>query len=329
MRALQKLGRFAMGTAAIAFAAACGDSGGPDSNTDITPAEAAVIGGEVSGQIGDLAGDLASFGNPAGGLGGGLFAPQALGGRMARMMGRNIPGSFRPQLAMFAAGDPNCTPTVTGDSTDSDGDGIQNNATYTFGAGSCAYQDSLGNGFALTGAIVIQDTDGGATLWGVNVAFNNWRVLFYTDSASAGFEYDGNSTITVTSAAAISNQNVSARWRVNGQRVFAADHNWQLSFNPDSGSIDPGSQSELPSGIFDITGQFAWSGSQGQADGTWNFTFDTPGAVHYNDACDTDPPIDAGQVRAAITGRSNIGFTVDYGPACGQETINTFDAGNT
>ena len=34
-------------------------------------------------------------------------------------------------------------------------------------------------------------------------------------------------------------------------------------------------------------------------------------------------------MRAAITGRSNIGFTVDYGPACGQETINTFDAGNT
>ncbi len=329
MMSMQKLGRFAMGASAILFVAACGDDSGPSTNNDISQAEAAVIGGEVTSQIGDLAGDLASFGNPAGGLGGGLFAPQALGGRMARMMGRSIPGSFRPQLAMFAAGDPNCNPTVTGDSTDTDGDGIPNGATYSFGAGSCTYQDSLGNGFALTGAIVIQDTDGGATLFGVNVAFNDWRVLFYTDSASAGFEYDGSSAITITSLAAISSQDVSARWRVNGQRVFAADHNWQLAFSPDTGAIDPATQTELPSGSFDITGDFTWSGNQGQADGTWNFSFDTPVAAHYNESCDTDPPLDAGQVRAAITGRNNIGFTVDYGPACGQETVNTFDAGTT
>ena len=92
---------------------------------------------------------------------------------------------------------------------------------------------------------------------------------------------------------------------------------------PDAG------QGELQSGTFDITGDYSWSGNFGQADGDWSFTVSTPTPLHYNESCDTDPELDGGQVRAAINGRNNIGFTVDYGPGCGQETVNTFDTNAT
>lgn len=327
MTATHTLGRLGIGTAALLLAAACGD-GGSGGNTDIDPGQAAVVGGAAAGQIADMAADLATFGNPVGGFSGGVFAPSAFGGKVTRLMARNVPAGFSGHLALLADGDPNCVPTVSGDSADADGDGIQNAALYTFTAANCAYTDSLGNGFALTGSIGITDTDGGATLFGYSIVFNNWRVLFFTDSASAGFVYDGQYGATVTATTATATQDFSTRWRFNDNLVFAASYDWQVAYAPDTGTIDIG-QPELPSGDFDINGAFGWSGDAAGADGDWSFVLSTPTDLHYNQGCATDPPLDAGQLRAAITGRSNVGFTVDYGPACGQETINTFDAGNS
>lgn len=325
MKWMSGLRRFAMGLATVTAVAACGDSSGPKGNDTIDPAQAAVVGQEAAGQIADIASDLTTLNASSGGLGSGLFAPGAPGNRVARMIARRLPSQYQAQFAAFAAPDAACVPVVSGDTVDSDLDGIINNVTLTFGPGDCAYQDSLGNGFAVTGAFSLQDTDGGATLWGFAVDYSHFRVLFYTDSASAGYEFDGGYDATVTANNATANQNFIARWRLNGNPVLRADYAWGVTFLPDTGSLDPG-QGELQSGTFDITGDYSWSGNFGQADGDWSFTVSTPTPLHYNQACDTDPELDGGQVRAAINGRNNIGFTVDYGPGCGQETVNTFDA---
>lgn len=328
MKGMRGLRRFAVGLATVTAVAACGDSGGPSGNGTIDAGQAAVVGQEAASQIADLASDLTTLNAGSGGLGSGLFAPGAPGHRVTRLIARTLPSQYQAQLAAFAAPDGECLPVVSGDTLDSDADGIINDVTLTFGPGDCTFTDSLGNGFSVLGSFSLTDTDGGATLWGFAVDYNHFRVLFYSDSNSAGYEFDGGYDAAVTAANATAHQGFVTRWRVNGNPVLRADYAWNVAFTPDTGSLDPG-QGELQSGTFDITGDYSWSGNFGQADGDWSFTVSTPTPLHYNSTCGTDPELDGGQVRAAITGRNNIGFTVDYGPSCGQETVNTFDANAT
>jgi hypothetical protein len=303
---------------------ACGGDSGPSGTTTINSQQAQVIGDQATSQIGDITSGLTNFSFSGGGLGGGFFSRAALRMPMSTLE-RVLPPSYRSQLARIRAG--GCDPAVAGDSADSDGDGIENNVTYTFSAANCFYQDSAGNGFAVTGSVSVEDTDGGATLWGFGLDLNRLKVLFYTDSSSAGFEWDGTYGATVTALSASTSRHFVTKFHANNQTPFVFRDNWTLTFTPDSGSIDPTTQGTLPDGTFDVTGSYNWSGNFGQADGDWSFNLSTPTPLHWSSACDGfDPPFNAGQLRAAINGHSNVGFTVDYGPNCGDTSVNTFDA---
>lgn len=328
MQGARKLGLIATGLAGMLAVAACGGDSGPSSTNTITSQQAQVIGTQAASQIGDITSGLTSFnfsGGGSGGLGGGFFSRAALRMPMSTLE-RVVPASYRPQLALVRVPG-SCDPAVSGDSTDSDGDGIENSVTYTFSAANCAYQDTLGNGFAVTGSVSIQDTDGGATLWGFALDLSNLKVVFYNDSASAGFEWDGTYSAGVTASTASTSRHFLTRFHVNNQVPFTFRDNWTITFTPDSGVIDPATQSTLPDGTFDITGTYNWSGNFGNADGDWTFNLSTPVPLHWSGACDGyDPPFDGGQLRAAINGHNNIGFTADYS-ACGvAPVINTFDA---
>ena len=325
MQSVRTLRLFAVSLAGMVAVAACGGDSGPAASTTVSSVQAAVLGAEASGQVGDIAAGLASFDFSGGSLGGGAFSRKALRGRMTTLE-RVVPARYRGQLAMLRRDLGGCDPAVAGDTTDSDGDGIENNATYTFTAANCFYQDTLGNGFAVTGSVSVQDTDGGATLFGFAIDFNHLKVLFYSDSASAGFDWDGIHTATVTSATASTSQNFTARFRVNDRPVYSSRYAWGMVYTPDNGTIDPATQQTLPDGTFDLTGAFGWSGAYGQADGDWSFNVSTPTPLHWSSSCEgQDPPFDAGQLNASINGRSNIGFTADY-TACGTPpVINTYD----
>jgi hypothetical protein len=323
MQSVRKLRLFAVSLAGMLAVAACGGDSGPSGTSTLSQLQADTVGAAAAGQIGDLAAGVTSFGFSGGGLGGGFFSRAALRGRMTTME-RVLPNRYRPQLARLRVG--NCDPAVTGDSTDTDQDGIENNATYTFTAANCFYQDTAGNGFAVTGSVSIQDTDGGATVFGFDINFNNLRVLFYSDSVSAGFDWDGSYDATVTSASVMTNQAFRSRVFYNNQPVYSTRYNWGLTFLPDSGVIDPATQTNLPDGTFNLTGAYGWTGQAGGVDGNWTFNVSTPTPLHWSSSCEgQDPPFDAGQINASINGRSNIGFTADYS-ACGTPpVINTYD----
>lgn len=321
----RRLGLFASGLAGMLALGACGGDSGPAGNTTISQQQAGVVGTEAANQISDIAAGVAGFSFTGGSLGSGFFSRAAMSGRMS-MLDRVIPPRYRPQLAMLRGGGGQCDPTVVGDSTDSDGDGIENNATFTFTNANCFYQDTLGNGFAVTGSVSIQDTDGGATLFGFGLDLNHLKVLFYNDSASAGLDWDGTYIADVRSTSVTTNRHFVTRFHVNNQVPYSFGDNWTLTFLPDTGTIDPATQSTLPDGTFDVTGSYNWSGQLGNADGDWTFNVSTPTPLHFGTGCDGfDPPFDGGQILASINGRSNIGFTADYS-ACGTPpAINTFD----
>ena len=320
-----RLGLLASGLAGMLALGACGGDSGPAGNTTISQPQAAVVGAEATNQVADIASGIAGFSFTGGSLGNGFFSRAAMRGRMSTL-DRVIPPRYRPQLAMLRGGSGQCDPTVVGDSTDSDGDGIENNVTYTFTPSNCFYQDTAGGGFAVTGSVSIQDTDGGATLFGFALDLNHLKVLFYTDSSSAGLDWDGTYNANVTSTSATISRHFTTRAHVDKQIPFSFGDNWTLTYAPDTATIDPANQSTLPDGTFDVTGSYSWSGASGNADGDWTFNISTPVPLHWGTSCDGfDPPFDGGQILASINGRSNIGFTADYSTCGTPPVINTFD----
>lgn len=323
MQQVRNLRSLAAGLAGMLVLAACGGDSGPSGTSTLSQLQADTVGAAAAGQIGDLAGGITSFDFTGGTLGGGFFSRAALRERMSTLQ-HVVPSRYLPQLAMLRAG--SCDPAVVGDSTDTDGDGIVNNATYTFTPANCFYQDSLGNGFAVTGSVSVEDTDGGTTLFGFGIDFNHLKVLLYNDSASAGIDWDGTDDATVTSANLTTNQAFRSRVFVNNQPIYATRYHWGLTFVPDTGTIDPATQQILPDGTFNLAGTFGWSGQSDQVTGDWTFNITTPTLLHWSISCAGDePPFDAGQIRATINGRSSIGFTADYTACDTPPIINTFD----
>ncbi len=324
MLGTRKLGLCAAGLAGMLVLGACGGSSGPSASTTINSQQAQVIGASATGQIGDITSGITSFGFTAGGVGGGFFSRAALRAPMTALE-RVVPASYRTQLARIRVGG-SCDPVVAGDSTDSDGDGIENNVTYTFSAANCFYRDSAGNGFAVTGSVSIQDTDGGATLFGFALGLNRLKVILFTDSVPAGLEWDGTYTANVSSASATTARHFLTRVHLNNQVPYTLRDAWTLDFTPDSGLIDPMTQTTLPDGTFDITGAYTWAGAFGNADGDWSFNLSTPTPLHWSNACDGfDPPFDGGQLDASINGHSNIGFTADFSGCGVPPTITSYD----
>jgi len=323
MQSVRTLRLFAVSLAGMLAVAACGGDSGPAASTTLSSIQADTVAAAAAGQIGDLASGITSFdlsGGLLGGIGGGPFSRAALRAPMSAMT-RALPSRYRAQLAQMRAG--SCDPAVTGDTTDTDGNGIPANATFT--PANCFYLDSLGDGGSITGSVQIQDNTSGTTLFGFAIDFNNLKALIYNDSASVGFDWDGTYNATVTSASATTNQAFRQRTFINNQPIYASRYTWGLTFVPDTGSIDPANQG-LQDGTFDLAGSFGWTGQSDQVSGNWSFNVSTPTPLHWSSSCEgQEPPFDGGQLDASINGRSNIGFTAVY-TACGTPpVINTYD----
>lgn len=326
MESVRKLRLFAVSLAGTLAVAACGGDSGPSSSTTISQAQATVIGAEAASQIGGLAGGLTSF--TSGSVSGGFFAPARPGGLVFARLRKLAPAGVRLRLALLASPDSACVPTISGDTLDTDGDGIPNGASYTFTAGNCSYGDSTGS-VVITGGISLVDTDSPTTLFGYDFTLNNFSVTA-TDSNSQNnsinFVVDGTQLITVTSATAVAAENVSFRYAVNGTNYFTFASDWSTTFTPTSGQIDP-TNGPLQAGAFTVGGSYDWDGRTGtNADGNWKFTLATTAPLQYDGQCtDPDYPLESGTLQGAINGNQQVGFTVDF-QGCGTlPTITAYD----
>jgi hypothetical protein len=312
-----------VGTGMAAAMALAGCSGNDNSgSTDITPAQAAVIGSAAVDQLGGLANGLSHFNTPGvGGLGSGFFAPAAPGGRvLASALGRLNPRIGR-SLALIARAD-NCVPDES-DATDTDGDGIQDDNVVTFTAANCTLADTTEQGEPLTvtvtGTVRIQDTDGINTLFGYRVGIAGFTVTVadtITGTPDLAVSVTGGFDADVQGSLANASQNLRTSLRLDGTRVFGDHANWALGYTPTTGTITLGSET-LPAGDFTVNGSYDWNGAYNNAEGDWSFSLQTPLALAWDGSCDDDQwPFDSGQLKGSITARRSVGFTVDYA-GCG------------
>jgi hypothetical protein len=334
MRGSTRLFGGVLGLSAVLGLGACGGgSSGPSSNTTISQAQAATVGELATSQLGAATSGLASFSVSSGGFTGGLGFARAAGGKPVRLarLGRSLPFAKavpevqRSHVAALLATS-SCNPTVTGDSTDANGNGIDANAVYTFNSTNCTITtvdtpSSTTTTVGLTGSVHILDNTTGSTLFGYNVQFTNLR---YTESVTAGtnptqtvsFATDGTLGADVLSGAASNAENLTFSFALNGKRAYLMNWDWTVGFVPTTGAVIDTAQASFPSGTFNIHGNFGWNGSFGQANGDWGFTLNSSAPLVYDGSCALDPPFSSGAVDLVITANSSAGATATYS-GCG------------
>jgi hypothetical protein len=296
-------------TAMLALAACGGDSS--SGNTNLTQDQAAAVGSAAVGAVGDLVSGLTHFATPdVGGLGSGFFAPMAPGGRVLTASVSRLDPRIARGLAHISAGD--CTPAQT-NTTDTDGDGIQDDNTITFTIANCSFTDTTDQGdpvtFSLTGKVRVQDTDGAAVFFGYRVAFTALTITAQdTAGASVAAGLSGTVDVSVQGTLASSSEDLRSSLRLDGAKLYGDHAKWTATYTPSTGTITPGTTS-LPAGQFAINGNYGWNGQLGD----WSFTLLTPAPLTYDGACDSPEwPFGSGQLQGAITLRQTVGFTVDY-----------------
>jgi hypothetical protein len=304
----------------------CGGDSGPAMASSISQTEASAVGTAAASQLGGVAGGLAQFSSPSvGGVGAGVFGARAPTGRfVAATVGRVNP-RIRQGLALLQQ---DCTPAVS-DPTDTDQDGIEDNATVVFSAANCTFVDATtGLTVSATGTVHIQDTDNTTTVFGYDLNFTRFQVML-TDPTGAypdiSTGINGSYTTTVTLLTASATENVATDLTVAGSRVYVDHSVWTVAYDPAQGSIDP-ANATLPAGNFTVDGNYTYAGDADGRTATWSFGINTTAPLAYDGSCtDVDWPFSSGQVNVYLSGRQTVGFTVDYAGCGSPGTVTAFD----
>jgi hypothetical protein len=329
MKDAWKLGYLTVALAGALALGACG-SDGPNTDTAITQGQASVVGAQVADQAGAIASALGEFQLSTGGLGQGFFAPATPGARILSIV-RHAAGPRAAAMLFRAAGPEDCNPGVTGDSADTDGDGIPNNVIYVFTSSNCTFfaGDTTDAGDSLfvtvTGSVALHDTDDSDTFFGYNAAFGQWKYSITDGTTTIFVKLNGTSTADVGEAAVSGSDHYSITLNLDAANNATVSQNWDASFTPDVGQVVDSAAASLPPGEFDINGTFGFSGSASGQSGHWSFTLSTTNPLLFDPQCGEDNKLVGGSLQGAITAKNSVGFTVDFQDCGTLPTITAYD----
>jgi hypothetical protein len=213
------------------------------------------------------------------------------------------------------ASSPTCVRPST--ATDSDGDGVPDEAIYIFTAPPCRFSGWRGGTLDVVGQLRIQDPvpgPGGAG-FGYEATLTGLRTRFTSADKKTIYDVTRNGTRTLSGS--VSSLVLSADLQVirtfAGKPDAAIDKQWTVTYTP-AGSLQI--NGPLLSGEVDIAGTMNWN--RGTEDFTLTVT--TPTKLHYNAGCsDTVQRIDAGELNATGTIEEVTGFVRIKWTGCGKE----------
>ncbi|HVK00700.1 MAG TPA: hypothetical protein VM365_07530 [Gemmatimonadales bacterium] len=189
-------------------------------------------------------------------------------------------------------------PCVTASSpADTDGDGVPNDASYTFTAPPCRFADVRGFNLDVVGQLRVVDPAPETAGFGAVVDFTNFRFSLTTDDPDKNYSVTRNGRVTLTGSAA--GLELSSEMQIlrtfSGLSDAAVEHVWIIGFEPETTlQINQ----PLPNGSFTIAGTVNWS----RGDETFELTLTTLTPLHYNAACDaTGQRFDAGELAVSGT----------------------------
>jgi hypothetical protein len=206
--------------------------------------------------------------------------------------------------------------------TDSDGDGVPDDATYLFTAPPCRFTGWRGGTLDIVGSLRIRDPAPSGAGFGYEATLAGLRSLFISADNKTIDDVRRNGTRTLSGS--VSGLLLTADLQVlrtfPGHSDAAIDKQWSLNFTP---ATPLQINAPLPSGTLDIAGTIDWTR------GTEHFVMivTTPTPLQYEASCtDTVQRIRAGELQAAGTFGEMEGIVRVTWRECGSEPRFSFES---
>jgi hypothetical protein len=199
---------------------------------------------------------------------------------------------------------PDCP--AASDQTDTDGDGVPDNATWTFSAANCTETDIEGNSNVVIGTVVISDP--GLTA-GYDLHLNDLTGSYYQNGETAPLlqlAMDGDWALRGTSESLLLDQAYDFALTVQDERVTLAN-DLAVAFDATGGPIAWGAS--LPDGTLTIAGDWLVASSRER----YHLTLATLEPLVYDDAC-------GGFVGGVLQATGDGGEVQTTWTACGVHT---------
>jgi hypothetical protein len=213
------------------------------------------------------------------------------------------------------ADDPCVTPSS---SAETDGDGVPDDATYTFTAPPCRYEGDLGvRDFTLdvVGQLRIVDPVPETPGFGANLSFTELRFSLSAEDADRSYSFIRNGTMVLTGSTAGLElaTDVQVRRSFTGLSDAAAEHVWTVGFNPET-SLQI--NQPLPSGSVTVSGAVGWT----RQNESFDLTITTATPLHYDASCDASGRrFDDGELRVSGTFGETPGYVRIVWQNCGED----------
>ena len=223
-----------------------------------------------------------------------------------------FPARLLQPLSTGPAEDPCVTPSSP---ADTDGDGVPNDASYTFTAPPCRYTGVRGFTLDAVGQLRITDPAPETAGFGATVTLTNLRFSLGAEDSDLSYSVTRNGTMLLIGGPA----GLELNTELQGLRTFtglpdaAVEHVWTVGFDPEATlQINQ----PLPSGSVTVAGSVAWL----RGDENFDLTVTTATPLHYNAACDdTGQRFDEGELRVSGTFGDSPGYVRIVWEDCGDD----------
>jgi hypothetical protein len=222
-------------------------------------------------------------------------------------------------LVPIGDGPPCATPSTA---TDSDGDGIPDDATYEFTSPPCHFTGFRGGTLDVVGQLRMQDPTPVAAGFGYQATFTALRYTFTSGGGNTTYSVtrNGGATLSGSTAGLFFASDLQVVRTFTGQPDAAVDEQWTVTYVPETPlQINQ----PIPAGTLDVSGTLDWT----RGTETFSLTVTTPTPLHYAACTDTAQRFDAGELRASGTFDGTTGYVRVRWSECGKEPEVRFVAG--
>ncbi len=206
--------------------------------------------------------------------------------------------------------------------TDSDGDGVPDDATYLFTAPPCRFTGWRGGTLDIVGQLRIQDPTPTSAGFGYEATLTGLRTRFTSADSKVIYDVTRNGTRSLSGSTAglLLTTDLQVIRTFAGHPDAAIDKQWVVNYTP---AAPLQINQPLPSGALDIAGTADWTRGNEQ----FNLVITTPTPLQYDAGCtDTVQRIKAGELHAAGTFGDMEGFVRVRWTQCGEEPRLTFES---
>jgi hypothetical protein len=224
-----------------------------------------------------------------------------------------LPDRLLQPFSTGPADDPCVAPSS---STDTDGDGVPDDASYTLTAPPCRYTDVRGFTLDVVGQLRIVDPVPDTAGFGAEIALTALRFDLSTEDSDQDYSVTRNGLLDLTGSPAglELRTDLQVLRSFNGLSDAFAELLWTVGFDPEATlQINQ----PLPSGSVTVAGTVVWTRPPSEA---FELTITTVTPLHYDAGCDaTGQRFDDGELRVSGTFGETPGAVRIVWRECGED----------